>query len=841
MNLETCLADLRAYIKTNEIRLPEAEIRRFAEEMARELQANPSRARLIATMDAKLAERASVALNYRALGLMKIAKREAFINNYRTNKTLGFSAYEHMRTTIEGGSIKGGYETNLDIMNLEDNYRSSLDRLSKMDHDLQKTFEGGEIDRHVFLELDQLQRGLKVGVTGVEEAGKIAERVYQRNRWSAAQKKAMNPLFSEMQDFYAHVDHDAAKVLGDGSPEAKAKWVARMMTDYNENSYPGFSPLEKQVKFAEAYDHIASEDSHGQGGPAGAMAHERVLIPNGPEEAYRYNRDYGSGTLAAAVFDSNIRDARHMAKLEKFIDDGWFDDSYRAIKEVAAKTELKELISREPSLRASFRTATNRASSPAYSTQAKLVQGALKFASWLTTGKAAISSMPDLALSVATVADSAGRNVGEVAQDLIGYGAKFLTNGAERAKFLEASDLYTRAYAHTIARDLGTAPNPAGGMRGKVESAVNWVDRNWSKITLIEYEHAAHRAAIAAVTGKLLAEDSELAFGSLNEQGQRARFRYGIGPEEQAIMKYAKVEVPGEKGEFVLPQGAQNIPDVAIENWMRKTGQIAAETENVPASVLDRGRLQYGLKLAAYLNEHAQLGTSSPGTRQRALMYGGHDINTGRGQAYRLMWQLKQASLVSADVVRRTASSSDTLTGKMAGMATMGSGLVFMSALSYYIKSTLTGKTPEAPTTLRFATTVLAQAGLGGPTADILLNAMQQNGVTDMALAAFEAGGGPVASKLVEGLAIAGMSAKAKASGKNPPMGRLGKFMGDLVPMQNMIGVGPLWNFYFTNAMREKLNPGYIGRVTNQTHQTPGLLEDRQSYMVLDPRESPKW
>lgn len=1031
MSLQNCLTSLRQYIQKEGIPLTEPEVRSVAKKMDDQFKADPSRAGLISTMDEIVQKQMSEwATQRRVAKLLDIAKSEAVVAKYKTNKQVGISAYEHLRNTIEGGGLKPGFETNLDPLRIEDFMRSKFTKMLGELHDLEDVYQRGGLDRQVFQEMDALQSGRKIGESGSKEAGTIATVIHNLNEYVSARKKALNPMFDKAEGYFTRRTHDPVKVLGDGTEQTKAAWVDFMMT-HASRSFEGLSSLERQDRFRAVYDDIVTENygrgASGAGDIRARMAQSRTLLFNDWQAEYLYNQTYGSANLANSVLRSVGIDARQIARLEKFGSSPkeWFERTYNRVFDAASPVEKKQLKSKRLYLEKSMRTALSEINAPANGTWAKAVQGSMKMANWTTTGGSILSTAPDFAISVQTIADSTGRNTGEIARDLVGYELKNL-KPSEAKIYLDALDLYTSSYNQMLARDLGIQATPNSGVKGAISKGVQFMDQNWHKITLMEYRNNAQRSAAGALVSNILAQDSGLAFKDLPIQGQKGRLRYGIGPNEWDVIRKATDDIKGRQ--HVTPGAIDGLPDAEIEKYLRKTGELTGEklapktptfqtttgdlfsvkksskpyvgpgfgetkwgdtflkdktakywevkdqsgdvigraltsigedkapviqlveispqwrgkgvgdalysqidqsykgklkmspsvsegaarltkrlfpdkyqqgvAEHLPGGsqylsdagarqgylgvlekgsptfiadvrsalegntlpksegysrislepikemppakeILDQARVSLQVKLAAMINEHAQIGSVMGGTRQRTFIFKGEDINSGVGQAARVIGQLKQASLVSNDAIRRSWYSGEGLRGNLSGVATMASGMVLMSAMGYYAKSTLEGKTPEDPRSVRFAAEVLARAGVGGITADIMGNAVYKQGLDQKMLAMLEGLGGPVGSKLVEGTALGMQSIQAALTNKKQPSGAQARFLMSNLPiqgqLQNLVYTRGLWNWYFTNGVKELINPGYIGNTVRNTQK------NGQEFMFFDPRESPRF
>lgn len=843
--MSECLPKIRDLIKQSGKTVSEPVIREMHAEMQKRLKngitADEFTKQMNELIDKDMKRRIQ---SVRLAKLMALSKYEALPEGYRRNAAKGISAYEYLRSVIEGGALKAGDGLNLSAEGMEKTLKTILMKEFNQLAELKDEIQSGKLDAEIVQEKAALQGEGKSGDSGSAAARRAAEIFHAIQKKSFDMKRARNPMMRFKENYYFEATHSRERIAA----VPREEWVAFVNETHGPKSFPEMSLEERINVLGSIYDEITS-GSYGSMSSGGnilfSMARGRVLEPTDFNAFYKYHKRFGEGTISDVMIQSINRAAREISILEKFGPEwrNFLKEAYPRVYNAASPKERLELEKNKDYLLKAFRTATGDVNEPALGMGAKLVQGGMAWENMALNGSPVIASMPDFALQLGLIQDSTGKTQIEIAKDLISNVTRSATSPAEAREIALHMGIYAESYMATLARDLGTREAPLG-LSGKVEKGIKAAGELYGKLTLMDRYIAAHKASIGITLGSYLSKMSEIKHADLPAQAKTGLARYGIGEAEWNTLRFGveKVDFRGREVSLMSPEAILDMPDEVIENYLRKAGKL--EGEATPKEALDLGRQDLALKVGAMINEHADMGTSSAGTRQRTFMYRGFSINDGMGKAMRMFSQFKSAALVSSDVLRRRYYSGADPKGSWTGPAQTATQLILMAAIAQYATDASQGKTPEDPRNPRFVLKTLTRSGAMGPWADVFLGELQRNGIDSMMLASFSAAAGPLPSKLLEGGLTAAQFAKAGfergVEGRPTKLPNLRAFNWAVgqVPGQNLFWAKGALNYYFLNGVRESLEPGYTGTLQRKLMETPSPTDSgHQEMMFFDPAD----
>jgi hypothetical protein len=792
-----------------------------------------------------------MAAKHRAADRIILGKREQVVAMVE-NKTFGADPAENLRSWVEGGSLKKGDSVNLDPARIEASVKADLLRFWRRSIEPFKDIAAqGALNREIYQELDALQRGAQPGASGSQHAVEIAKAVHAVQSKMLELKKAYNPYLEEAKDYLIKRFHDRSKV----SAVSAEEWVTDAMKAFGQKSFPELKPEEKVAVFQSIYERIKDgsygsivDDSasdkfitvQGTGGNImRKMSRGRTLQANDWSAAFDYNQKYGYGSVEQTVTATINSAARDIAILDKFGPNpqGMYEGVYARVRGRASAEERLALEQAKPSLDRSFRAASGSLNAPARGQYAKWAQGAMTLQYLAKNGGAIFRSLPDLAVAAGMVRGLNGKTVFQNAGEIAVEYAKAFADSSHRNAALEDLWMFSHSSMQNLMREFG-APDQAGKL-GKMAEL-------YSPLTLLPRHVESMRAATGIVVSRQLAKMADLAHADLPATWKDGLLRYGIREPEWDVLRHA-VEDWGsmKRGEtpvtmkFLNADGVDQIPAEFVENYLRKSGQLEGDASK---RVIDLARTQLSYKLGALINEHADYGSTTPGTRQRAFMYRGADANDPMGIALRLMWQFKSAALTTSDAFRRSYFSGEGLKGDWSGVSQTFIMSMFLWTLGEYASQLTAGKTPEDPTSPGFISRAVVGSGAGGMFGEILLSEADRQGVSGVSTGILKNLAGPVVGSAVDAAGIAAQGAKATFGDREKaPWSQLAQWALSQAPGQNLFYTKAAFNFYFANGLKEFAGPGYLGNLERRTMQTPGLLEDRQRYFMMKPMEAPIW
>lgn len=834
----TCLEQVQAAAKKVGAKLSQETLREMESMLQKRMKSGITREAFAAEIKTLIDEDMTRwAEAKRAVRIMDAAKNEGVVTGYQRNKALGLSAFDYLRAVWEGGALKSGDGTNLSARGYEQTiiarHMTMFNQLDKLKDEIQS----GKLDREIVQETAALQGEGVRGSSKSPAAQKAAEIFHAIKNSMGEMKRAENPLFRMLKDYYFEATHSSAKVSAVGEDA----WVQSVLETHGKKSFPDLSDSEKITRLREIYQEITS-GTYGSVNPGASnlsfrMARARVLIPDDWEAFHKYHSQFGDGTVAEVMMASIRKGARQISELTKFGSDreDMFKSTFSRVYEQASPKERTELTAKKEFLKAAFNTATGNVDAPAIGIGAKLVQGALTLQHVSKNSAALLSSMPDMALNLGLIQNLSGKSQIEIARDIVGGAMKAAANAEEARAIALRTGVFADAFRAIMMRELGTVTESAS-ISDKARGAGRWITELHGKLSLIGRYHEWTRHSIGVTLSNYLSEMAQMKYADLPEVSRKGLLRYGLGEAEWSILKYGTEEADfvGRKLSLLNVESVRSIPDEAIENWMRKTGQLEGESS---ADVLNRGRNSLGLKLGALINEHADLGTSTATTRQRTFMYRGLSINDGWGKAYRLFFQFKSAGLVASDVLRRRYYSGAGAKGNWSGVATTTAQLLFLGALSNYAKDTALGKTPEDPRNPKFILRTVLSSGALGPAADVFISELDRSGVDQMMLRSAESFLGPAITEAGKGAFLGVQAAKSVLSDKEKfPALRTFNWAAGHIP--SVFWTKAAMNYYLLNGVREDLDHGFTNRIQQRLNDTPGLFDETQEYFFLDPTRS---
>lgn len=693
--------------------------------------------------------------------------------------------------------------------------------------------ESGAFDADVIREMANLESGGTKQVGQSATAFEIAQAYNTILSRVFEAKSAYNPFLGKIHDYFFRATHSRQKI----SAVTREEWVAFTYDRFGEKSFPEL-PYEKKIEaFGLVYDNISNGTytssmsgimANLKGGQDifAKMSRNRTLIPNDWEAFAEYNEAFGRTDVHTTIFDTLRSAARDLAVAQKFGPDParWYKD----IKALLERKYPGEIMAKESDLDDAFLTATFNTDAPATSFGAKTTRNLMMLQQVAKNGAPALRSMPDLVAGVSAVQDLSGRSFLQNTTEMITeFWKAFGKDAALRDE--EAADLFlamrnTLGHLHAEFGD-----RTSGHLTRLVELH--------GHVTLANRYHSAMSIASATVISRQMSRLSKLDWKQLPISTQVGLRSYGMGEEMWNVVRMARetISLDGKTYNLFTAEGVRSIPDIYFEENLTSRG--------LPAKPRDILRARYELQSAigAMLNDIADVATSTAGQKQKAEMFFGTNINSKKGMALRLILQFRTATMKAFNSMLRTMYSDPT--SPRGNKVKIGRYLALTMALwgmQDTIRTLLQGKTPEDPTHPRYLGRAVAESGIGSLVGDTLMNAMATRSSSGQIASAAAMGllGPTVGTGLTVG-GILGQSLFSDDRGRrNFAGGAAGKLIVENIPFQNLFYTKALLNYAITNALREAMSPGYLGRLERNVSRNEGLFEPNQRYFMLRPTES---
>ena len=724
-------------------------------------------------------------------------------------------ATEAVRVWQEGGALRLGADTNSSpaLMKtavqskLWKNFRQALGDLEPI-----VANEKPVLDRNMILELSAMDNHMPLGQTNDPNALEYAKAFKAARDKVFSMEQSRNPLLMKADNYLMHQLYDRERVSAVSKEDFVSKMQSRAGKTFSVQGDEGRAGL-----FGGMYDKIVAGkwgstldewDPSQKGSIYRRQAASRTVQFNSAADFADHNAEFGPKTLYDGMRRMINQSAGDIAMLMKAgpTPDLMREQLISKVQNSLDGEELAQFKRDRPMLDRKWEVVKGAQNAPAIGRGAQITKG-LMTAQWLAKGGTAIihAGPGDLTLGASLLRDLDGSSLPSHAVDI----AAQFTKSVSDAKFKENAQmklgLYAKAAAREFAADFGT-PDENPGAAARAASAMG---------TLSGYTGYVDNMQVAegTVLTSMLGDHSTLLHSDLPKSWQQGLARYGIDENKWNVMRLARETWDGDT--HLTPEGIENLPDEAVENYLRKSGQWTSD-KNPSQAALTKARDDMSIQLATMVNEHASLGTAHTDTRQRSFMYGDTNINDGMGQLRRMFWQFKAATQVSADVARRGILSGQTPGGAYAGLASRMAMMAFFTAISDAAYQAAKGKTPEDPRSAAYVAKLAVGSGFAGVYGSVLEDALwQSHGADDKMKSVMQQTLGPVPSMVAGAVGLAGQAVQDATGGSRGPS-KLGSDAAKFALSNAPIGVNSLvwtkaaFDFYVGNALREFAGPGYL-------------------------------
>lgn len=234
------------------------------------------------------------------------------------------------------------------------------------------------------------------------------------------------------------------------------------------------------------------------------------------------------------------------------------------------------------------------------------------------------------------------------------------------------------------------------------------------------------------------------------------------------------------------------------------------------------------ISLGQYLNEHAEMGTTTANTRQRTAMYGHNNANTSIGAIQRVLWAFKSSSRAQmAAMLRGMLSNPAKPGGDPMRLATTVMLMSCIWVLKDTVNELLHGRTPRE---LDWRRAMVGGGGLGLWGDMFLRPALEADSAGDVPRTVLKSMAPTVdAVARAAGLPFVAIN-NARSDNPRPYANDVIRSLSDFTPGQNLFWLGgPVTDYYFKNAAKRAFAPGALDR------EIDAVYERGQSYIFNDP------
>lgn len=793
---------------------------------------------IIDDFDTKIANREASA------NMLTLIKRQVMIKSiadFAKTKDGGKLSFEEGKkailAVIEGSGKEVGLRgSNIDVEDVRSNYMARFASYwrNAIGDDL-PLFASSKLSKEFYIELDAIQSNMPTGLSQSEDALRMAQKFNTFQNAIFEDVKLVDPMIDRIRNYFHKVIHNADKIKS--APEED--WLNLALKVYGKKSFPGlsndqkvevFKSIRKKIingVYGSIHDGVDEEaDSFllptlGNFNVAKKIAKHRSLIPESAELFHEYQTAFGKD-FNKVVMDMISNRARDVALLDKFGSNVAFtvaglrrsvggfikpDDADRWNKEI--DTVLNQSLS----------TIFGRATQSATTTRAKIGESAMIVQSLANLGGQALSSLPDLASILLSTRGLDNKNVFQSMFEVMGSYVKQVMPFSNKKELLEDMDIFLMSHYSELFTGLGVSSDT--GVKAKIMNALG-------SITLMNRHYEAAATAAATVASRSIRKIADIEFSALSKSNRSFFERYNIGENEwNAIRKANEDWGTASHHNFITAESIRNLPDEVMIDYVNR---ITKTNRKVTQREIKYYKSDLSTKYSVMLHEMTRLGTSTPGTAEKRVMYKGESIDANLMRRFVFQW--KGSALVAYNNYKRAFLSAQGRSDKAGVFAIMLYAVGLWSA-QYYIKQALMGKTPEDPVTPEFAMkAVLGSGGLGIFAEQIIDAATADNEYEQWK----RLGSGVVGPVLGDTFDV-GFAAFRSAQQKDASVlgKRVGKVAVSNLPFQNLFWTRAFYDYMITNQLKESLDSGYINRLKRKTRQTPGLLEEKQRYYMLEP------
>lgn len=525
-----------------------------------------------------------------------------------------------------------------------------------------------------------------------------------------------------------------------------------------------------------------------------------------PESFLAANNTFGSRDLFTAMVQGINRHATEIAMLEKLGPNS--EAGFRSILQYGKSIEgERTTFGREGSTMAEkiFDEITgkvNMIGEDKFELISRVMQGARNMITSAKLGMLPLSQLVDLATFHA-IAHSNGFGAGDEIKTIATFLNPRKKIDRDMAKF---HGMLAQSVINDVALRYGDASKGAGWTSKAADATVTWSGAKFWTDSM--------KQGFQVLTGKHLADSKGKTWGKLDERFRAMLERNLIGEDEWNIIRQSETaEIGGYKVITPVLVSKTVTRDMVPMDGKWKTLDAATASEQLVR--------QTAAKVAAMMNEEADVAIVSPGHKERAIAKWGTKPGEFPGELMRSMLLFKTFSIAMLTKVLPRIYAEGSAANRASFAAQLLTGMMVTGALAVQLKEIAKGRNPRDMSDPKFWGAAFMQAGGLGIFGDFAF------------ADANRFGGGPVSSFLgpVAGLGNDIMKLTT-GNAQEIAKGQDTHFAAEAIQFTK--NYAPAMNLWYTRLaldhllffhIQEAANPGYLRRMKHRT-----MKENNQTF-----------
>lgn len=359
---------------------------------------------------------------------------------------------------------------------------------------------------------------------------------------------------------------------------------------------------------------------------------------------------------------------------------------------------------------------------------------------------------------------------------------------------------------------LGTNEQVAGRIAKFSQTAASKVMQASGLNALTAGSQRAFGAAMLDTIGDMTRRHDSLA--AMDPADAKRLTGQGVTDTDWSVWRMAQPEDWRGVGDTVLTANSiYRIPDAALV-------QMAQQLKTTPQRLKD----QAATKLLGAVLDETNMAIIEPGAREKAMMHGGIERGTWKGELTRSFWQFKSFSI--GMIMRHGARGmAQEGWGKAGYLAALVASTTVLGGMAIQLSEIAAGRDPKDITDdkkwgvpgLRFGLASFLKGGAMGLYGDFLFSDTSQGGSSPLA-----ALGGPIAGDLE---AVFKLKDNAADGEVNQTGGKLVRLAKSHLPGANLWYTKAATDHLIFNQLQDYFSPGYLRRMKQRARK-----EFKQSY-----------
>lgn len=571
---------------------------------------------------------------------------------------------------------------------------------------------------------------------------------------------------------------------------------------------------------------------------AKSLGKSRVLHFKDADTALAYRDEFGAGNTVSGIWGHLRRVASVTAQMEMFGPNpevmvaSLIDGMARKIKKnpnQSDATKAKQIAAlkfdpkSQAALRQAFSVMSGLTTRPENVTAAKIAGDIRAVESMAKLGGAVLTSIPSDTVTAAIASQYRGSGFWRGLFDQLDG----VRQGRPKGEVEELTYLIGEGFDGLI----GQIVSPHAAQDGLV-GMFSRLQKTFFKYNGLSWFTDLGRGTAGRMVAAEMGMRAKTAHGKLPAVYRDLLGVHGIGEAEWNAIRTAEIrEVNGRS--YITPDSIRDVDEAAIEPLVRSRLDAAraaskvdeakgAETlakrqaayEEQAAKILDDGRRQLELKMAAFVADEVNYAVIETDARSQRTTTMGHRRGTFMGEAIRFVMQFKAFPVaflqrVGGRTYGHVRYSDAAAIDKATHVGTIVAGLAIAGYMSIVMKDLTRGYwPPRDPTDYRTWIAAFQQGGAAGIYGDYLFGQVSRFGNTPLETVAGPTVG--AASSLL-GMAMRARDASL-SSDEEFKYGELISFGAQNTPFANLFYFRPALDYLVLNGMREAASPGYLQR-----------------------------